>query len=245
MSISLLDLSKDENSLIENAPSEFGPDFINAHDLVFFAWSFISQMKPEAYIFALFLAQIKKSLVLCLLSALRNHNVQFHIMLRHALENVSLAAYALHKTNKEVFYSTDEDEILYPKRTANEKAYKWLEKNYRDHSDKLKNMKDQINKSFAHASILSTSQNLYFDGEKLGNQFFDTPDKLMTRQGLWWVGNVALGALDLFAKIIEKFPIVTLVDDFPQKMGRLSKENNRIQNELKSNPRFLRWKDRF
>jgi hypothetical protein len=67
----------------------------------------------------------------------------------------------------------------------------------------------------------------------------------MTRQGLWWVGNVALGTLDLFAKIIEKFPIVTLVDDFPQKMGSLSEENNRIQNELKSNPRFLRWKDKI
>ena len=102
-------------------------------------------------------------------------------------------------------------------------------------------MKDQINETFAHASILPTSQNLYFDGSKLGNQFFDAHDKLMTKQRLWWIGNVSLGLLDLFAKVIEKHPIVTLVDDLSPKMISLSYENNRILNELKRNPRFSRW----
>ncbi len=241
MKLTLLDLSSQEHSFVENAASEFGPDFVNAHDLVFFTWSFISSVKPEAYPFSLFLAQIQKSLVLCLLSAVRDHNVQFHMMLRQALEYVSLACYALFETDNNAFYTTDEHQILYPKRKINEKAYKWLEINYREHSDKIKNMKDQINETFAHANILPTPQNLFFDGERLGFQFFDAHDKLMTKQGLWWVGNVALGILDLFAKVIEKFPIVNLVDDFPQKMGSFSKENNRILSELKSNPRLSRW----
>jgi len=244
MEISLLDLSKHEHSLVENAPSEFGLDYINAHDLVFFTWTFISNVKPEAYVFSLFLSQIQKSLVLCLLSALRDHDVQFHMMLRQTLENASLASYALFETEQNAFCTTDEDDILYEKDKVKKKAYKWLEKNYRDHSDKIKNMKNQINESYAHASILPTPQNLYFNGNTIGNKFFDSHDKLMTKQRLWWVGNIALGILDLFAKIIAEFPIVTLVDDFPQKMGSLYRENNRILNELKSNPRFSRWMDK-
>lgn len=244
MKISLLDLSKHEHSLVGKSPAEFGPDYINAHDLVFFTWSFISSVKPEAYVFSLFLSQIQKSLVLCLLSALRDHNVQFHMMLRQTLENASLASYALFETDQNAFCTTDEHDILYTKEKVNSKAYKWLEKNYRDHSDKIKSMKNQINESYAHASILPTAQNLYFNRNKIGIQFFDSHDKLMTKQGLWWVGNIAIGVLDLFAKIIAEFPIVTLVDDFPQKMGSLARENNRILNELKSNPRFSRWMDK-
>ena len=240
MEVSLLDLSKHEHSLVEKAASEFGPDFINANELVFFTWSFISSVKPEAYVFSLFLAQIQKSLVLCLLSAIRDHDVQLFMMLRQALENVSLASYALFETDQDAFYTTDENKILFPKKKINEKAYKWLEKNYLDHSKKIKSMKDQINESFAHANILPTPHNLYFDGKRIGNQFFDAHDRLMAKQRLWWIGNIALGVLDLFAKLIERFPIVTLVDDFHQKMGTLSKENNRILNELKSNPRFSR-----
>ncbi|HKJ33977.1 MAG TPA: hypothetical protein VKA34_19250 [Balneolales bacterium] len=244
MKITLLDLSKEEHSLVENAQSEFGLDYINAHDLVFFTWSFISSVKPIAYVFSLFLSQIQKSLVLCLLSALRDHDVQFHMMLRQTLENASLAAYALFETDQNAFCTIDEHDILYVKEKVNKKAYNWLEKNYKDHSDKIKKMKDVINDSYAHASILPTSQNTYLNGNNIGNQFFDSHDKLMTKQRLWWVGNVALGVLDLLAKIADEFPIVTLVDNFPQKMSSLSKENNRILSELKNNPRFSRWMNR-
>ena len=244
MEISLLDLSKNEHSLVEMAPSEFGPDFINANDLVFFTWSFISSVKPEAYVFSLFLAQIQKSLVLCLFSAIRDHGVQFHMMLRNVLENIPLASYALFKTDMNAFYDLDEHDILYPKKKINEKAYKWLDANFKDHSEKIKNMKDQINESFAHASILTTNQNLHFNGKRIGNQFFDTHDRLITKQGLWWVGNIAIGVLDLFTKIIIKFPIVTLTDNLQQKMAPLSRENDRILNELKSNPRFSRWMEK-
>jgi len=59
MKVTLLDLSKEEHSLVEKAPSDFGPHYINAHDLVFFTWSFISGIKPEAYVFSLFLSQIQ------------------------------------------------------------------------------------------------------------------------------------------------------------------------------------------
>jgi hypothetical protein len=241
MKISLLELSKDEHLLVERAPSELGPDFVNAHDLVFFTWSFVSSVKPEAHVFSLFLSQVQKSLVLCLLSAVRDHDVQFHMMLRYTLENASIACYALFQTDHDAFYTTDEEDILYPKKKVNEKSYKWLKENYREHSDKIKNMKNIINDNFVHASILPTSKNLYCSDNRIGNRFFDFHDLLMTKYSLWWIGNVALGLLDLFAKVVERFPIVTLVDDFPQKMGSFSKENNRILNELKNNPRFSRW----
>lgn len=241
MRVSLLDLSREEHSLIKKAPSKFGPDYVNANDLVFLAWSFISHVKPEACIFLIFLSQVQKSLVLCLLSALRDHKVQFHMMLRQTLENATFAAYALFETNQKAFCTTDEHDILYTKEKVSSKAYKWLEEKYRDHSDKIKNMKKQINDSYAHASILPTTGNLCVTETNIGNQFFDSHDKLITKQRLWWVGNVAIGVLDLFAKVAAEYPIIALVDDFPQKMGSLFKENNRILNELKNNPRLSRW----
>ena len=202
MDITLSNLSKHEQKLIENAANEFGNNFTHAHDLVFFTWTFITSIKPAAYAFSLFLSQIQKSLVLCLLSALRNHDVQYHMMLRHVLENTSLACFSLYETDTEKFYRSDENDILYAKESATRQAYKWLEKNYPGFSAKIKDMKDNINKSFAHASILPGPLNIHVNGNTIGNLFFDKPGKLMTRHRLWWTANVTLGILILFEKVI-------------------------------------------
>ena len=241
MDISLSNLSKQEHKLIENAANEFGKTFTHAHDIVFFTWTFITSIKPEAYTFSLFLSQIQKSLVLCLLSALRNHDVQYHMMLRHVLENTSLACFSLYETNTEEFCRSDENDILYADKSASKKAYKWLENNYHSFSAKIKNIKDNINESFAHASILPGPLNMHMNGNTIGNLFFDKPDKLMTQQRLWWTGNVTLGILTLFEKIIQKYPKVNLVDDFAQRMFEFSKDDTSILAHLMINPRLSRW----
>ncbi|HUV49738.1 MAG TPA: hypothetical protein VMW78_01785 [Anaerolineae bacterium] len=241
MKIKLLELSKEEQDLVEKAPQEYGPAFVNAHDLVFLTWTFVNTKKPEAYAFMLFLSQIQKSLVLCLLSAVRNHEVQFNMMLRFALENASLASYSLFKPETNNFYKTDENGIMFPKESANLKAYKWLDKNYTEHSQKIKSMKDNINESFAHASILPAPQNIDYGSPQITNMFFDYPDKLFVIKNLWWVANVALGMLDLFAKVIRQYPLVTIADDFVQSLENYATENYRILNELKRNPRFAKW----
>ena len=210
MKISIIELSKREHELVENAASEYGPIFVNAHDIVFFTVSFIFSITPEAYSFSLFLSQVHKCLILCLLSAVRNHDIQFHMMLRQVLEYAALGSYSLDKHAPSVFYKKGDDGLLYPKECANNKAYKWLERNYNEHSDKLKSMKEVINQTFAHASILPTTQNLYIEKDWAVGQFFDSPDKLITKQRIWWVGNVGLGIIDLFYKVSKKFPLISV-----------------------------------
>ena len=87
MKLSLLDLSKHEHQLVEMTPSEFGPEFVNAYDLVFFIWSFISSVKPEAYTFSLFLSQIQKwARGRPLKYAFHQKSAQYHILINPLAE---------------------------------------------------------------------------------------------------------------------------------------------------------------
>lgn len=243
MGITLSYISKHEHELVENAERELGNFFTHAHDMIFFTSTFISSITNDAFIFSLFLSQITNSLLLCLLSTLRNHDVQYNMMLRHVLENASLACYALYETNTEVYYRSDEDDddILYPKESARKKAYRWLEDNYPNFSAIIKNMKNTINDSFAHASIASTPFNVETDGNTIGHLFFDKSDKLMQQTRLWWVGNVALEILREFEEINQKYPKIKLVEDFKEKMLEFTSDDISLLSYLTVNPRLSRW----
>jgi len=241
MKVQILQLSEAENELVKYAHETYGHIFENAHDLVFLTWNFLSDVKPDAWVFTLFLSQLQKSLTLSLLSTLRNHDVQFHLVLRYALESAVLAAYALHDANIDSFGYTDDKEVLHQNEKVKDKAYKWIEANYETYSEKIKHMKKTINQSFAHATIIATPQNIYFQNSKIGNLFFDKEDQLMTKQRLWWLANVSFGLLDFFSKVISRYPLVTLARDFPVKMRDLGIQNEKIKSELMNHPRFARW----
>lgn len=247
MKVRLLDLSKQENLLVEKAPSELGPEFVLAHDLVFFTDEFFVSVNHEALpypalMFLTFHAQFHNALVLCLLSSVRKHNVQFHMMLRQALENGVLACYALFETNKDAFYKVNKYDIIEIDKNIKVKAYNWLEKNYKDRSDMIKHMKEYINELFAHAGSPDPS-NFHFDrsSSEFYTKFFDSDDILFAKIRLHLVGKTALVFLDLFAKIIKTIPIVSLVDDFSQKIDSFINESIQIENEIKSSHRIARW----
>jgi hypothetical protein len=103
-------------------------------------------------------------------------------------------------------------------------------------------MKEHINETFAHAG-LSDPNNLSFDmlSSEFFTKFFDSDDILFAKIGLHLVSRTALVFLDLFANIIEKIPIISLVNDFSQKMDSFIKENSRIENEIITNHRISRW----
>ncbi len=121
MNFEIFQLSEQEDVLIKEAAQKYGDTFQNAHDLVFLTGSFISNIESDGYVFSLFIIQVQKSLTLALLSCLRNHDVQFHMMLRYALESAVLAGYALHNTNFDDFACKDSDGSLYPKKKQKKK----------------------------------------------------------------------------------------------------------------------------
>lgn len=237
----ILRVSRDEHNLIVNAAKDYGNVFVNTHDLVIFSWDFVDRVEPKALAFILFLGQFQKSITLSFLSALRNHEVQFQLMLRQSLEAAALASFGLHNPNIDEFGRPDEDDCLFANRKVTGKAYNWLEKNYPEHSKSMKFMKNQINESYAHANLLPTSDNIQSGANKIGLVFFDKPDPLFTMQHLWWIGNIIIGILDLFEKIIMKYPIATLSHNFQDKMKKFSQENTKTKLELQANPRFSRW----
>lgn len=237
----IVQLSKQEHALIKNGCVEYGRIFQNAHDLVFLTGHFISSIKPEGFVFSLFMPQVQKALTLSLLSCLRNHEVQLNMMLRYALESACLAGYALSNPNIDDFCYTDSNDCLYPKEKAKEKAYKWINSSFQPYSEKIKFMKDTINESFAHANILSAPQNYNFSEAEISSLFFDNPDALMTQKNLWLIANISFGLLDFLARVIQKHSLVNFADGFHEKMKIYGKENGDIKDQLTSHPRFKRW----
>jgi hypothetical protein len=241
MTFEIIQLSEQEDALIKDAPQKYGDTFQNAHDLVFLTGNFISNIQSDAYVFSLFIIQTQKSLTLALLSCLRNHDVQFHMMLRYALESAVLAGYALHNTNFEDFAYKNSDGNLYPKDTAKGKAYKWIESHFSTYSNKIKYMKNTINETFAHANILSTPYNYEVDGFMIRKLFFDIPDSLISQQRLWWLANVSFGLLDFISAVAKKHPIIKFTVDFPDKMKKYGTDNENLKKQLMENPRFKKW----
>ena len=241
MKLDIIGISQTEHDLVVNAATKYGAAFVNAHDLVMFSWNFLKKVGPDALAFTLFLSQFQKGITLSFLSALRNHEVQFNLMLRQVLEASALASYALHNPNVDDFGKPNADNCLFANRKVTGKAYKWLEKEYPMHSKSMKYMKDQINESYAHANILPASDSIQFELKKIGSIFFNKPDPLFTIQHLWWIGNVIIGILDLFEQIIIHHPIVALVPNFQDKMKQFGRVNTQIKMELQANPRFARW----
>lgn len=241
MKIDIIELSQMEHDSVADAAAKYGTIFVHAHDIVAFTWLFLKKVRPEALAFTLFLSQFQKGITLSFLSALRNHEVQFSLMLRQSLEAAALASYALHSPDIDGFGRPDTNNCLIADRSVTKKAYKWLESEYPAYSESMKYMKNQINESYAHASILPASDNIQFDSRKMGSTFFDNPDDLFTIQHLWWIGNVVFGILDLFEQITKRYPMVTLVPDFQNKMQQFGRDNMQIKTDLQANPRFARW----
>ncbi len=138
MKLNIIGISQSEHDLLVNAATQYGAAFGNANDLVVFSWNFLNKVKPDALAFTLFLSQFQKGITLSLLSVLRNHEVQFSLMLRQALEAAALGSFALYNPNVNDFGKPNADNCLVANSNITKKAYKWLEKEYPDHSLRMK-----------------------------------------------------------------------------------------------------------
>ena len=76
--------------------------------------------------------------------------------LRQVLEGGACAAYAIANTVPGDFADTDENGILNPSKELTKKRYDWLSKHFPTGSTDIRNMKQTINDSAAHANIIMT-----------------------------------------------------------------------------------------
>lgn len=241
--LNIANLSNFENELIRNAGKDYGSVYNNSHNLIGFVWSFISKVDDISYLFVLFLTQVRKDLTLSLLSIVRKHVVQANMMLRHALESSCLACYGLANPSQEDFLEIDERTGIIQENKILDRAYKWIETEHRDYSDRIKYAKGVINKLYAHAFILQPAFNFSVSRSGMTSSFHDSIDEILTKSYLWNVADIAFNLLDLFSKVIQKYPSVVLVSDFEERMKEFYIENEKIKTELMRNPRFAKWLD--
>lgn len=130
-------------------------------------------------VIAAFMLAIQKSVALAFLSYIRAHTAQAEFNCRQAIEFTALAAFVLANPEIELLDHNDPDNLTFPptKKLAG-KAYKWLEGAEPELNVLLKDFKDRINDSTAHASIYVTHltvniDSLTGDGDAFTGSFFD------------------------------------------------------------------------
>lgn len=239
---SLTNISEEENILINEAKNKYGGVYNNAENLVFLLWDFLESVEADAWIFASFLSQVQKFAILSLLSTIRHHNAQSLMNIRQFFEAGILAAYSLHERNDTTYYYKDKNDVDYAKENVKGKAYQWLEKNYKSHSDSIKNQKEIINSMWTHSSILLTPLNFELKSDKkFLTSLFDKEDDFHTKSDLWFLANSCWGLLDLFEKEITKTKMAKLSDDFASNMKQYGEDNTELKKEFVENPRIKKW----
>lgn len=236
----IADLANEENDFFFKAEEKYGAFFVNAIHFNGLLQNFVKSVNPEAWIFAIFLSQIRKYHTLALFSAARRHHVQARMNDRQAIEASVNAAYALANPDEKDFVEKDEKGILQTPQRLTNKRHSWLEANFPDGSKFLKNQKDIINNSTAHSNIVYAFKNFSLEElEKKGfsTPFFDIEDEFHIKSDFWFLGNLALGIMDLFYGVNKKYNRVVFKDDFISELKTLEKENHRIKAEMMQDPR--------
>lgn len=227
------DLIDEENRLCLEAEISYGFFFLNALEFNKLLQSFIVRGKPTAWIFILFLSQLRKHHTLALLSTVRLHHIQAMMDLRQVLESGANAAFAIGNPDEKLFAELDSNQMLSDSEKLKVARLKWLEKEYPPGSDPIKNQKKKINEAWAHSSILTGFNNFKWGHKKqIETPFFDFKDDFLIKTSLWLIGNVALGLMDLFWGINQTYKILSFHPDFPKLLKDLEADNHRLKYEL-------------
>jgi len=234
------DILTSEHEMVLHGAESYGDYFINASEFNHLLQGFIKSVDPDRFIFAMFLAQIRKYHLLALFSAVRLHHIQAMMNLRQVLEAGSCAAYAIANPDQNGFADIDENGIIDATQELTKQRYKWLEENFEKGSDAIKNMKTTINNSTAHSNIVYAHNNFRFDGKegKFDTPFFDIKDDYLVKTDLWQIGNIAMGLMDLFYGVNKSLNVVKFVDDFIPRLKKLENDNNQLKKEMMESERF-------
>ncbi len=147
--------------------------------------------------------------------------------LRQTLEAGACAAFAIANPDHAHFVDTDEHGILDPSPKLVGKRYDWIDKNYPDGSTAIKEMKQKINASVAHANLINTHNTFRTDYEAgwFAAPFFDIEDEHYVKTDLWLIGNVALTLMHYFYEINEGRNVIKFVDNFWPLIQTLGQRN--------------------
>lgn len=182
--------------------------------------------------------QMQSGLIQYQLSILRRHGVQAQLMLRYSIETACLAAYSLH--HPDVGHYLVNDEIgSKPVRKVTDKVYKWLEKQYPDHSKRLKMVKNRINDYYAHGNLFASM--LTLDRETYTYSYFDRDDVLLVQSYIWELGQIASIMFDLIYQTAKNSPIANVHEDTYERFKPLLIKNQEFRLKFMKEKLFTKW----
>lgn len=241
--ISITNIIEQENKFFYEAKDKYGDYFSNALDFNSLLQTFVKSVKIEGYIYISFLSQIRKHHTLAIFSAVRRHHVQTVMNLRQVLEAGANAAYAIANPKIEDFGRINCEGVMETPDDLRDKRYKWLDENYQNGSNIIKNLKINLNKSCMHSNIAYTQQNFKLDDKnnKFLTPFFDEDDQIFTKNDLWFIGNIALGLMDFLYGVNKKYNLITFTDNFVESLHAIEYVNNKLKLELLNDNRFKKY----
>lgn len=173
---------------------------------------------------AAFMLAIQKSVTLAFLAYIRAHTAQAEFNCRQAIEFTALAAYMLANPEIELLDHSDPAHPTFlPTKKLAGKAYKWLECAEPELNDFLKDFKDRINDSTAHASIYVTHLTVDMDsltdgGNAFTGSFFDNLGLNETRAFLMSLCRLIVLVVETMRRANEKSQGIGMKEDLEQEI---------------------------
>lgn len=244
---SIEEIVESERLMVINATRRYGKHYTHARGASVFLTLCITAIDPDRMMFGRLFSQMKKQQLLALFSTLRLHKVQAMMNLRQVLEAGASAAFAIANPEHHHFVDTDEQGILDPSQELTKKRYAWLNKNYEEQSQWIKDTKAQINSSAAHANIISADSvfRIAGAGDQISAPFFDIEDEYHVKTDLWLTARVAIGLIELLHRVNQSRNVIEFRDDFSDTFIRIAAENNALRDEMMATDRYKKASEKF
>ncbi len=234
------DLLNREHELVLTAMQE-NRYFIHAENMVTLLNNVVHTVdRPLRIFFFQFLSQVRNHLTLALFSNARLHYVQAGMNLRQVLEAGAWAAYGMAHEESTLFYTEQDGRITTPENLSRARNT-WLNTNYPEKSETIRNLKNNLNESVAHSNVTYTTMNFGFnDGVTPGfiTSFFDSEDGFQMNMGLLATANFAMGMIDLFVTINQNEHVFQTPEGFAEQFINLVQEHNSLRREMENHPRL-------
>jgi hypothetical protein len=242
----LEEIIESEGKMVLLAQTRYGEFYSNAIACSIFLSKCIAGIDHSRMMFGRFLALTKKHHMLAVLSTVRLHRVQAKMNLRQVLEAGAAAAFAI--ANPEVHHFTEMDKqgILDPSQELAKKRYRWINKYYPEKSERIRAIKDRINKFEAHANVVTSESVFRVSKDKVATTpFFDIEDDYIVKTDLWQAAAVALELMDLFYGVNKERNVITFHPNFAAYIGQLSRTTDALLAEQEATERYQRAAAKF
>jgi hypothetical protein len=241
------EIIESERLMLVSAKERYGKYYTHARGVSVFLSLCVTAVDHDRMMFGRFHSQMKKQHMLALFSTLRLHKVQAMMNLRQVLEAGASAAFAIANPELNHFADTDKQGVLDPSQELTKKRYAWLHKNYEKRSQWIKDTKDRINSSGAHANIISADNvfRIADAGDQINAPFFDIEDEYHVTTDLWLIASVAITLMDLFYGVNQDRNVMEFRGGFPDTIAQMAEESNALLTEMKATDRFKKKMEKF